>query len=143
MYLFLQHNRWIYLVIVMDLFSRRIVGWAMDKRMKAQLTIDALAMAYWMRKPEKGLVHHSDHGSQYACHEYRNGLDAYGMIPSMSRKGNGWDNSPTERFFRSLKSERLSDYVFTTRKAAQSQVIDYIGYYNGIRLHSTLGYHPQ
>jgi hypothetical protein len=78
---------WMYLAIVMDLFSRRIVGWAMDKRMKAQLTIDALAMAYWMRKPAKGLVHHSDRGSQYACHEYRNCLDAYGMVPSMSRKG--------------------------------------------------------
>ena len=133
---------WMYLAIVMDLFSRRIVGWAMDKRMKAQLTIDALAMAYWMRKPAKGLVHHSDRGSQYACHEYQNCLSAFGMIPSMSRKGDCWDNSPTERFFRSLKSERLSDYIFTTRKAAKSEVIDYIGYYNGIRLHSTLGYQP-
>ena len=131
---------WMYLAIVMDLFSRRVVGWAMDKRMKAQLTIDALAMAYWMRKPAKGLVHHSDRGSQYACHEYQNCLDAYGMIPSMSRKGDCWDNAPTERFFRSLKSERLSDFIFTTRKHAQSEVVDYIGYYNGIRLHSTLGY---
>ena len=131
---------WMYLAIVMDLYSRRIVGWAMDKRMKAQLTIDALAMAYWMRKPAKGLLHHSDRGSQYACHEYRNCLNAYGMIPSISRKADCWDNSPTERFFRSLKSERLSDYTFTTRKAARRQVIDYIAYYNGIRLHSTLGY---
>jgi transposase InsO family protein len=129
-----------HLAVVMDLFSRRIVGWAMDKRMKAQLTIDALAMAYWMRKPDKGLVHHSDRGSQYACHEYQNCLAAYGMIPSMSRKGDCWDNAPMERFFRSLKSERLSDYIFTTRKAARSEVMDYIGYYNGIRLHSTLGY---
>ena len=71
---------WMYLAIVMDLFSRRIDGWAMDKRMKAHLTIDALAMAYWMRKPAKGLVHHSDGGSQYACYEYQNCLDAYGMI---------------------------------------------------------------
>ena len=124
----------------MDLFSRRIVGWAMDKRMKSQMTIDALAIAYWMRKPSKGLVHHSDRGSQYACHEYQNCLHVYGMIPSMSRKGDCWDNSPMERFFRSLKSERLSDFIFTTRKAAQSEVIDYIGYYNGIRLHSTLEY---
>ena len=77
---------WMYLAFVMDLFSRRIVGWAMDKRIKAHLTIDALAMAYWMRKPAKGLVHHSDRGSQYACHEYQNCLDAYGMIPIMSRK---------------------------------------------------------
>lgn len=131
---------WMYLAIVMDLFSRRIVGWAMDKRMKAQLAIDALAMAYWMRKPGKGLIHHSDRGSQYACYEYQNCLDAYGMIPSMSRKGDCWDNSPTERFFRSLKSERLSDYAFTTRKSAMMEVLDYIAYYNGIRLHSTLGY---
>lgn len=131
---------WMYLAIVMDLFSRQIVGWAMDKRMKAQLVIDALAMAYWMRKPDKGLIHHSDRGSQYACHQYQNFLKAYGMIPSMSRKGDCWDNAPTERFFRSLKSERLSDYAFTTRKAAKSEVLDYIGYYNGIRLHSTLGY---
>jgi len=131
---------WMYLAIVMDLFSRRIVGWAMNKRMKARLAIDALAMAYWMRKPDKGLVHHSDRGSQYACNEYQNCLNAYGMIPSMSRKGDCWDNAPTERFFRSLKSERLSDYAFKTRKAAQSELIDYISYYNGIRLHSTLGY---
>jgi putative transposase len=131
---------WMYLAVVMDLFSRRIVGWAMDTHMKAQLVIDALAMAYWMRKPDKGLIHHSDRGSQYACPEYQNGLKAYGMIPSMNRKGDCWDNAPMERFFRSLKSERLSDYIFTTRKAAKSEVMDYIGDYNGIRLHSTLGY---
>ncbi len=131
---------WMYLAIVMDLFSRRIVGWAMDQQMKSRLAIDALAMAYWMRKPCKGLVHHSDRGSQYACREYQNCVNAYGMITSMSRKGNCWDNAPTERFFRSLKSERLSEYVFTTRKSARMQVMDYIGYYNGIRLHSTLGY---
>ena len=131
---------WMYLAIVMDLFSRRIVGWAMHKRMKTQLTIDALAMAYWMRKPDKGLIHHSDRGSQYACHQYQNCLNAYGMIPSMSRKGDCWDNAPTERFFRSLKTERLSDYIFTTRKTAQLEIIDYFSYYNGIRLHSTLGY---
>ena len=108
--------------------------------MKAQLAIDALAMAYWMRKPGKGLVHHSDRGSQYACYEYQNYLDAYGMVHSMSRKGDCWDNSPTEQFFISLKSERLSDYAFTTRKSAMMEVLDYIAYYNGIRLHSTLGY---
>ena len=131
---------WMYLAIVMDLFSRRIIGWAMDKRMKTQLVIDALAMAYWMRKPAEGLVHHSDRGSQYAYHEYQNCLAAYGMIPSMSRKGSCWDNSPTERFFRRLKSERLSNYAFTTRKSAMMEVQDYTIYYNGIRLHSTLGY---
>jgi putative transposase len=131
---------WLYLAIVMDLFSRQIVGWAMDKRMKKQLAIDALAMAYFRKRPDPGLLHHSDRGSQYACHDYQKQLKQYHMIPSMSRKGNCWDNAPTERFFRSLKSERLSDCRFTTRQAANMEVLDCISYYNSIRLHSTLGY---
>jgi putative transposase len=131
---------WLYLAVVFDLYSRQIVGWAMDKRMKKQLTLDALAMAYWRRKPPAGLLHHSDRGSQYACLDYRKRLNQYGMVASMSRKGNCWDNAPTERFFRSLKSERLSYYRFVTRRSAEMQVLDYISYYNSIRLHSTLGY---
>jgi len=131
---------WLYLAIVMDLFSRQIVGWAMDRRMKKQLAIDALAMAYFRRRPDRGLLHHSDRGSQYACYDYQKQLHLYHMVPSMSRKGDCWDNAPTERFFRSLKSERLSDCRFTTRQAANLEVLDYISYYNSIRLHSTLGY---
>jgi putative transposase len=131
---------WLYLAVVLDLYSRQIVGWGMDKRMKKQLTLDALAMAYWRRKPLPGLLHHSDRGSQYACHDYRKRLDQYGMVASMSRKGNCWDNAPTERFFRSLKSERLSYFRFVTRQSAEIQILDYISYYNSIRLHSTLGY---
>jgi transposase InsO family protein len=131
---------WLYLAVVMDLNSRQIVGWAIDKRMKTQLTLDALAMAYWRRKPSPGLLHHSDRGSQYACPDYRNRLSEYGMTASMSRKGDCWDNAPTERFFRSLKSERLGLYRFTTRKAARLEVLDYICFYNALRLHSTLGY---
>ena len=131
---------WLYLAIVLDLYSRQIVGWAIDKRMKKQLTLDALAMAYWRRKPGSGLLHHSDRGSQYACDDYRKHLDQYKMVPSMSRKGDCWDNAPTERFFRSLKSERLSDCRFATRKSAKIEVLDYISYYNSSRLHSTLGY---
>lgn len=131
---------WLYLAVVMDLFSRQIVGWSMDKRLKQQLALDALAMAYWRRKPLPGLIHHSDRGSQYACTEYRKRIEQYGMIASMSRKGDCWDNAPTERFFRSLKSERLSDYRFTTRNSAVSEVLDYISYYNSIRLHSKIGY---
>ena len=131
---------WSYLAVVMDLFSRQIVGWAMDKRMKAQLVIDALAMAYWRRKPSPGLMHHSDRGSQYACERYQRQLENYRMIPSMSRKGNCWDNAPTERFFRSLKSERLGYCRFVSRKAAKAEVIDYITFYNADRLHSTLMY---
>jgi len=131
---------WLYLGIVMDLYSRQIVGWAMDKRMKTQLTVDALSMAYFRRKPSPDLIHHSDRGSQYACHEYQNQLEQYQMIPSMSRKGDCWDNAPTERFFRSLKSERLTDYRFVTRQSAYLETLDYISYYNSIRLHSRLGY---
>jgi len=131
---------WLYLAIVMDLCSRQIVGWSLDKRITQQLTLDALVMAYWRRKPGVGLLHHSDQGSQYACHEYQKRLKAYGMTISMSRKGDCWDNAPAERFFRSLKSEHLSDFRFITRRSAQIQVLDYITYYNTIRLHSTLGY---
>jgi len=131
---------WLYLAVVMDLYSRQIVGWAMDKRMKKQLALDALAMAYWQRKPPKGVLHHSDRGSQYACHDYRKQLEFYGMEASMSRKGNCWDNAPTERFFRSLKSERLTACRFFTRQEAKMEILDYITFYNSIRLHSTLGY---
>jgi putative transposase len=131
---------WHYLAVVMDLFSRQIVGWAMDKRMKTKLTLDALAMAYWRRKPDTGLLHHSDRGVQYACHEYQKRLDHYGMSVSMSRKGDCWDNAPVERFFRSLKSERLASCRFATRKSAELEVLDYITFYNFARLHSTLGY---
>lgn len=131
---------WLYLAVVMDLYSRRIVGWAMSERMQKQLVLDALAMAYWQRKPSKGLLHHSDRGSQYACHEYRKRLKGYGMEASMSRKGNCWDNSPMERFFRSLKSERLTACRFVSRNEAKMEILDYITFYNSIRLHSTLGY---
>jgi transposase InsO family protein len=131
---------WLYLAAVMDLHSRRIVGWAMDKRMKKQLVLDALAMAYWQRKPPAGLLHHSDRGSQYACPDYRKRLESYGMKASMSRKGNCWDNAPMERFFRSLKSERLTACNFATRRKAEIEILDYLSFYNSIRLHSTLGY---
>jgi len=131
---------WLYLAVVMDLFSRQIVGWAADKHMRSELTLDALAMAYWRRKPLEGLLHHSDRGTQYACTDYQNRLRYYKMTASMSRKGDCWDNAPVERFFGSLKTERLESYRFATRKDAQIEILDYITYYNFIRLHSTLGY---
>ena len=131
---------WLYLAVVLDLCSRQIVGWAMDKRMKKQLVIDALSMAFWRRKPPAGLLHHSDRGSQYACNDYQKLLRTWHMVPSMSRKADCWDNAPTERFFRSLKSERLDYCRFATRAAAKIEILDYITYYNAIRLHSTLGY---
>jgi transposase InsO family protein len=134
------YEGWLYLAIVMDLYSRQIIGWATSERMKKQLVLDALAMAYWQRKPPRGLLHHSDRGSQYASCEYQKQLNHYGMTASMSRKGNCWDNAPTERFFRSLKSERLTACRFLTRNQAKNEILDYITFYNSIRLHSTLGY---
>lgn len=130
---------WSYLAIVMDLYSRRIVGWSIGSRMTKTLVLNALDMAFWQRKPASGLIHHSDRGSQYACKKYQKRLKQYKMIPSMSRKGNCWDNAPVERFFRSLKSERLSYCKFGTRGQARIEVIDYISWYNSERLHSTLG----
>jgi transposase InsO family protein len=131
---------WLYLAVIIDLFSRQVVGWAMDKHMKVQLTLDALAMAYFRRKPEPGLIHHSDRGIQYACDKYQKRLDKYKMIPSMSRKGDCWDNSPVERFFRSLKYEYLLSCRLPTREAAKIETLEYITFYNAYRLHSTLGY---
>lgn len=127
--------------MIIDLFSRRVVGWSVSSRMKVDLARDALLMAIWRRKPGRGLIHHSDRGSQYACHEYRDILQAHGMIPSMSRKGDCWDNAVIERFFRSLTSERTSHRHYATREAARRDVIHYIEmFYNCRRLHSYLGY---
>jgi transposase InsO family protein len=131
---------WLYLAIILDLYSRQVVGWAMDKHMKVQLVLDALAMAYWRRKPPPGLVHHSDRGIQYACNQYQWQLEQYKMIPSMSRKGNCWDNAPTERFFRSLKHEHLLSCRLANRAIAKIETLEYITFYNADRLHSTLGY---
>ncbi len=97
-------------------------------------------MAFWRRKPEPGLLHHSDQGSQYASHDYRKHLGMMKMQQSMSRKGNCWDNAPTERFFRSLKHEQLNHEQFRTKHAAKLSVIDYLAFYNGVRTHSTLNY---
>jgi len=131
---------WVYLAVVLDLFSRQVVGWAMDKHMKVRLALDALAMAYWRRKPNPGLTHHSDRGIQYACDRYQRQLDQYKMNPSMSRKGDCWDNAPTERFFRSLKYEHLLSCKLATREDAKNETLEYITFYNAYRLHSTLGY---
>jgi transposase InsO family protein len=131
---------WLYLAILMDLYSRQIVGWAMDKHMEVQLVLDALSMAYWRRRPAKGLIHHSDRGIQYACGTYQKKLKAYHMVPSMCRKGDCWDNAPTERFFRSLKSEYLTYCRLPSRAAAKREILEYITFYNADRLHSTLDY---
>jgi len=130
---------WVYLAVVMDLYSRRVVGWHLDRRMETALVSRALMMAINLRNPPAGLLHHSDRGSQYASHAYQALLRQHGMVCSMSRKGNCWDNAPTERFFSSLKREWLTGNVYPTREAAVNDVRAYIAYYNSRRLHTTLG----
>lgn len=132
---------WLYLAAVLDMHSRRIVGWAMDKRMKTHLVVDAISMAIGHRKPDKGLVHHSDRGSQYCSHDYRNILKEHGFICSMSRKGNCWDNAPMESFFHTLKTELTHHRNYKSRQEAKSDIFNYIElFYNQKRRHSALGY---
>jgi len=132
---------WLYLAVVIDLYSRRIVGWCIDKLMTTSLVIRALMMAINLRQPPKGLIHHSDRGSQYASHNYQKLLKQAGMICSMSRKGNCWDNAPVERFFSSLKRELIGNQLYQTRQQAKADIREYMMvYYNSKRLHSTLGY---
>ena len=132
---------WLYVAGVLDLFSRRIVGWAMADHMRETLVQDALQMALGRRQPMAGLMHHSDRGIQYACVDYQSSLKRAGIVVSMSRKGNCWDNSVMERFWGSLKSERTNEKIYMTREMAKADVIDYIEmFYNAKRLHSTLGY---
>lgn len=131
---------WLYLAVVIDLFSRQIVGWSMKPHMKTDLVTDALKMAWFRRHPEPDLIFHSDRGSQYCSHEFRATLKGYGMQSSMSRKGNCWDNAPTESFWGSLKIARIHGKRFETRRAVMDEVIDWFAFYNHSRLHSTLGY---
>ena len=130
---------WVYLAVVLDLYSRRVVGWHLDRRMETALVSRALMMAINLRHPSAGLLHHSDRGSQYASHAYQTLLRQQGMVCSMSRKGDCWDNAPTERFFSSLKREWLTGNVYPTREDAIVDVKAYMAYYNSRRLHTTLG----
>jgi len=132
---------WLYLDVVIDLFSRKVVGWSIGSRMKAQLVCDALTMAIWQRRPRAGLIVHTDRGSQYASKAYRKLLLANGIKGSMSRKGDCWDNAVVESFFGSLKQERVQWKNYQTRFEAQQDILDYIAmFYNSHRLHSYLGY---
>jgi len=132
---------WLYLAAVMDLASRRIVGWSMSERMKAGLVCDALKSAYWRRKPAAGLLMHTDRGSQYAGDSHRRLLEDYGMIQSMSRRGNCWDNSPMESFFKTLKVELVHQQKYQTRAQARTEIVSWIeGFYNRQRIHSSIGY---
>jgi len=131
---------WLYLDVVLDLFSRRIVGWSMGARVSRHLVIDALTMTWFRRRPEAGLMFHSDRGSQYASHEFQRTLKRFAMVGSMSRKGNCWDNAVTETFFGSLKVERLHGIRFTSRLEAKDTAMDWMMFYNRGWMHSTLGY---
>lgn len=131
---------WLYLAVVEDLFSRMIVGWSMAEAMESRLVVDALEMAITRRRPEVGLLAHSDRGSQYASDHYRRRLEADGIVCSMSGVGQCWDNAPVESFFGRLKVE-LEVEVFETRDQARAMVFEYLEvFYNRVRLHSSLGY---
>jgi putative transposase len=126
---------------VLDLFSRRVVGWSMSATMTAQLVTDALIMAIWRRGKPDALLHHSDRGSQYASEQFQRSLTNHGVTCSMSRSGNCWDNAAMESFFSSLKTERTARKTYRTRDDAKADVFDYIErFYNPTRRHSTIGY---
>src|SRR5690606_14672224 len=132
---------WLYVAAVVDLFSRRVVGWAMKAEMTAQLVTDALIMAIWRRGKPDSLLHHSDQGSQYTSEQFQRLMADHGITCSMSRSGNVWDNAAMESFFSSLKTERTARKVYRTRDDARADVFDYIErFYNPRRRHSTLGY---
>jgi putative transposase len=132
---------WLYLAVVMDLYSRKIVGWSMSSRMKASLVTDALKMALWQRRPTPGLIVHSDRGIQYASKAYRSLLSLHGCLGSMSRKGDCWDNAVAESFFGRLKQERVQWMSYQSRYQAQQDILSYITmFYNSYRLHSSIGY---
>lgn len=132
---------WLYLAVLIDLFSRRIVGWAMDKRINRQLTLRALHMATQRRRPPVGLIHHTDQGSQYASGDYQKALKSYGMICSMSAKGRCYDNAVAESFFHTLKVELVYDRSFDSREGAMSAIFKFMEvYYNQRRMHSWLDY---
>lgn len=132
---------WLYLAVLIDLYSRAVVGWAMASHMKASLVNDALLMATFKRRPAAGLLVHSDRGSQYASKLYQKTLNQHEFVCSMSRKGNCWDNAPAESFFHTLKTERCHHERYATRAQAKQSIFEYIEvFYNRKRRHSTIGY---
>jgi len=133
---------WLYLAVVLDLFSRRVVGWALADHMRTELVLNALQMALGRRRPAAELVHHSDRGSQYASDAYRAVLREHGIVCSMSRRGNCWDNAVVESFFATLKTELIHRRSWPTRRAVTTAITEYIEvFYNRHRVHSFLAYH--
>ena len=132
---------WLYVAVVIDLFSRRVVGWSMSAEMTAQLVTDALVMAIWRRGKPDALLHHSNRGSQYTSEQFQRLMAHHGVVCSMSRSGNVWDNAAMESFFSSLKTERTARKTYRTRAEAKADVFDYIEcFYNPKCRHSTIGY---
>jgi len=132
---------WLYVAAVIDLFSRRVIGWSMSSSMTSQLVTDALVMAIWRRGRPGAVLHHSDQGSQYTSEQFQRLMADHGITCSMSRSGNVWDNAAMESFFSSLKTERVNRKVYRSRDDARADVFDYIErFYNPKRRHSTLGY---
>jgi putative transposase len=132
---------WLYLACVMDLASRRIVGWSMSDRMKTELVTQALKSAYGLRRPGAGIIMHTDRGSQYASASHRQLINDYNMVQSMSRRANCWDNAAMESFFKTLKVEHVHRTRYETRAQAKLDIVDWIeGFYNRKRMHSSIGY---
>jgi len=135
------YEGWLYLAVVMDLYSRKIVGWSMKSTLHKEIVLDALLMAVWRRKPRNSVIVHSDQGSQYGSYDWMRFCKEHGLNPSMSRRGNCYDNAVAESFFSSLKKERIRRRIYSTRDDAKSDVFDYIElFYNSRRRHSYLGY---
>lgn len=132
---------WLFLAVIVDLFSRQVVGWSLDKTMNKELVLSALRQAYFRRKPGTGLIFHSDRGSQYCSKEFRRQLNQYQMLQSQSRVANCWDNACVESFFHSLKTEMIYHEDFKTREQAHRAIFEWVeAFYHRQRLHSTLGY---
>jgi transposase InsO family protein len=133
---------WLYLAVVLDLYSRRVIAWGMGSRLTQELATAALTMAIEHRRPASGVVHHTDRGSQYAATRYREVLASHGLTASMSRRGNCWDNAVVESFFHTLKTEHVHHQRYRTREEARQDIFEWIEvFYNRVRRHSTLGYH--
>ena len=132
------HEGWLYLAVVVDLFSRKVVGWSMQPRMTKEIVLNALLMAVWRRNPQKQVLVHSDQGSQYTSHEWQSFLKSHGLEGSMSRRGNCHDNAVAESFFQLLKRERIKKKIYGTREEARSDIFDYIEmFYNSKRRHGS------
>jgi len=131
------HEGWLYMAVVVDLYSRRVVGWSLQSRIKKELVLDALLMAVWRRKPTSMVTVHSDQGSQYTSHDWQEFLEVHGLQASMSRRGNCHDNAVVESFFQLLKRERIKRHIYSIRDDARSDIVDYIEmFYNSKRRHS-------